>query len=61
LGVKNKEPEKLMQDMHNKAKDGALQFAEFHCTDMSGFEANDDRDDPEEADLNPTLVKKIVK
>ena len=47
--------------MHNKATDGALQFAEFQGTDMSGFEANDDRDDPEEADLNPTLVKKIVK
>jgi hypothetical protein len=24
LGVKNAEPEKLMAEMHNKAKDGAL-------------------------------------
>ena len=48
-----------MAEMHNKAKDGALQFADR--TDMSGFEANDDRSDDEEADLNPTLVKKIVK
>lgn len=51
-----------MAEMHNKAKDGALQFAELAATDMSGFEANDDRDDePEEADLNPTMVNKIVK
>jgi len=49
-----------MKEMHLKAKDGALGFANFEATDMSGFEANDDRDD-EEADLAPTMVRKIVK